>query len=54
MDWFNIFSIVSLKNHLSIEDSAPVFNNVVIAKVAIDLFESEISDSKSWLQAETA
>ena len=44
----------NLKTHLSMEDSPPVFNKVVIAKVAIDRFESEISVSKSTLQADTA
>ena len=40
--------------YLSIEVSAPVFNRVVIARVAMDRFESEISISRSILQAETA
>lgn len=38
----------------STEDSAPVFSRVVIANVAIDLFESVIKFSKSKLQAVTA
>ena len=40
--------------YLSIEVSAPVFNRVVIARVAMDRFESEISISRSILHAETA
>ena len=40
--------------YLSIEVSAPVFNRVVIARVAMDRFESEISISRSILHAATA
>ena len=52
-DWFGYYYNFAVK-YLSIEVSAPVFNRVVIARVAMDRFESEISVSRSILHAETA
>ena len=57
-NWFGYYYYKKIitygMKYLSIEVSAPVFNRVVIARVAMDRFESEISISKSILHAETA